>query len=75
MVQSKTGLMGVSLGFRIGLHGRGSPGAPTPSVVSRGDRPHGPKREVCPMRGSNLIWTIVGVLLIIALLIFILGRV
>jgi len=27
------------------------------------------------MRGSNLIWTIVGVLLIIALLIFILGRV
>jgi len=26
------------------------------------------------MRGSNLIWTIVGVLLIIALLIFILGR-
>ena len=28
-----------------------------------------------PMRGSDLIWTIVGVLLIIALLIFILGRV
>ncbi|WP_268951202.1 hypothetical protein [Phycicoccus flavus] len=28
-----------------------------------------------PMRGSGLIWTIVGVLLIIALLIFILGRV
>jgi hypothetical protein len=28
-----------------------------------------------PMRGSNLIWTIVGVLLIIALLIFILNRV
>jgi len=27
------------------------------------------------MRGSNLIWTIVGVLLIIALVIFILGRV
>jgi len=27
------------------------------------------------MRGSNLIWTIVGVLLIIALLIFILNRV
>jgi len=27
------------------------------------------------MRGSNLIWTIVGVLLIIALLIFILDRV
>jgi len=26
------------------------------------------------MRGSNLIWTIVGVLLIIALLIFILNR-
>jgi len=26
------------------------------------------------MRGSNLIWTIVGVLLIIALLIWILGR-
>jgi hypothetical protein len=34
-----------------------------------------PKREVLPMRGSNLIWTIVGVLLIIALVIFILGRV
>jgi hypothetical protein len=30
---------------------------------------------VPPMRGSNLIWTIVGVLLIIALLIFILNRV
>jgi len=27
------------------------------------------------MRGSNLIWTIVGVLLIIALVIFILNRV
>jgi len=51
--------------------------APPPLVSSRaGDRPHGPKREeVCPMRGSNLIWTIVGVLLIIALVIFILGRV
>jgi hypothetical protein len=28
-----------------------------------------------PMRGSGLIWTIVGVLLVIALLIFILGRI
>jgi len=27
------------------------------------------------MRGSGLIWTIVGVLLIIALLVFILGRI
>jgi len=27
------------------------------------------------MRGSGLIWTIVGVLLVIALLIFILGRI
>jgi hypothetical protein len=34
------------------------------------------RNERCsPMRGSNLIWTIVGVLLIIALVIFILGRV
>jgi hypothetical protein len=30
---------------------------------------------VIPMRGSGLIWTIVGVLLIIALLVFILGRI
>jgi hypothetical protein len=30
---------------------------------------------VKPMRGSGLIWTIVGVLLVIALLIFILGRI
>jgi hypothetical protein len=41
-----------------------------------GDRPHGhDTRGLTPMRGSNLIWTIVGVLLIIALLIFILNRV
>jgi hypothetical protein len=46
-------------------------------VSSRaGDRPHQPQRKRCArMRGSNLIWTIVGVLLIIALLIFILNRV
>jgi uncharacterized integral membrane protein len=44
-------------------------------VSSRaGDRPHATERKRCPMRGSNLIWTIVGVLLIIALLIFILNR-
>ena len=75
VVQSKTGLMGASLGFRIGLHGHGSPGAAAPASARASDRPHGREREVCPMRGSDLIWTIVGVLLIIALLIFILDRV
>ena len=31
--------MGVSLGFRIGVHGHGSPRAPAPSVFSRGRPP------------------------------------
>jgi hypothetical protein len=42
--------------------------------VHAGDRPYDNGRGVTPMRGSGLIWTIVGVLLIIALVIFILGR-
>ena len=56
----------------LAAKGRGTD-MPPPVLVpdARTDR----NERCAPMRGSNLIWTIVGVLLIIALLIFILGRV
>jgi hypothetical protein len=77
VVQSKTGLMGVSLGSRFTCTETAHrPPRPLGSYGARATaRADTNTRGEATMRGSGLIWTIVGVLLIIALLLWILGRV